>query len=100
MIELLAPERIVVGQPIDFSFRSDHRVSGRLRLTSGEEALTFTLERPGKDPVTDNNPRVRGKEGGGRITEWGKPLPGTELVLRFEGAKAWMLVVGPEETGD
>ncbi len=43
MIELVAPETLVLGQPFVFSFRSETRVAGRIRLTSGTEAVEFTL---------------------------------------------------------
>ena len=111
MIELVAGPNIVVGQPIHVAFKSDHRVSGRLRLTAGKDALTFLLEREGKDPETSAGPRVRGKSGAMVLRDWGEHAVGVELVLRFEGAKCWLKVVdglapetsdevAPEETAD
>lgn len=95
MTTLTAPETIALGQPIAFSFTADERVTGRIRLTAGTEAVPFRLER---DPGTVSEPkpghRVRGREGSFRIHDWGEHAVGDELVLRFEGAKAWMKVVG------
>ncbi len=92
VIQLNGEATIVLGQPFTVSFESEHRVSGRLRLTSGKEALSFVLERQGKEPVTGTGPRVRGKSGSLVIRDWGEHEAGTELVLRFEGAKLWLTV--------
>ena len=91
-MQLFAPEIIVNGQPIIVSFESEHRVSGRLRLTLGTEALEFTLAREGRDPVRSAGPRLRGKKMSFSIEDWGDHAGGTQLVLRFEGAKAWLTV--------
>lgn len=92
MIELTAPDIIENGQPIHASFKADARVAGRLRLTSGTDALEFTLVREKRAPVRDSGPRVRGRAGELVLTDWGEHPSGTELVLRFEGAKCWMKV--------
>lgn len=92
MIQLTAPERIENGKPIHATYQADSRVAGRLRLTLGTDALEFTLSREGRDPVTSAGPRVRGRSGAFVITDWGDHASGTELVLRFEGAKCWMVV--------
>ena len=93
MTTLTAPESIVLGQPIEFSFSAEERVAGRIRLTAGTEAIPFRLER---DPDTVSEPkpghRVRGRSGSFRIVDWGDHAVGSELVLRFEGAKVWMTV--------
>ena len=93
MTTLTAPETIALGQPIEFSYAADQRVAGRIRLTAGTEAIPFRLER---DPGTVSEPkpghRVRGREGSFRILDWGEHEVGAELVLRFEGAKAWMKI--------
>lgn len=93
MIELEAPEKVECGKPIQVRFRADERMAGRLRLTSGTEALTFTLLREGKEPVTSSGPRLRGREGMFALVDWGEHPSGTELVLRYEGAKCWIVVV-------
>ena len=92
MVELTAPPQIVVGQPFTVSFRSEERVAGRLRLTAGTEALGFELRREGRDPVTSAGHRLRGREATVEIANWGEHESGTELVLRFEGAKVWIKV--------
>ena len=92
MIKLVAPEQITLGVPFDVEFESDQRASGRLRLTAGTNNIHFTLEREGKEPAHGESPRIRGKKGTFRISAWGMHTVGTELVLRFEGAKAWMTV--------
>ena len=96
MIELNAPRTIVVGESFPFAFTAETRLSGRLRLTSGTEAVPFVLER--EDRVNERSPshRIRGKQGAFRISDWGDFPTGTELVLRFEGAKLW-LTVGEKE---
>ena len=94
---MTAPDTVVSGKPITARFESDQRLSGRLRLTVGTESVVFTLVREGRDPVTSAGPRVRGKQGTLRIIDWGEYPAGTELVLRFEGAKAWMRVVDEVE---
>ena len=93
MIELNAPETVSNGKPIHVTFTADQRVSGRLRLTAGDDALTFTLLREGRDPVTGDGPRVRGREGELVLTDWPEQPVDSELVVRFEGAKAWVKVV-------
>ena len=45
-VVLSAPEQIATGTPIPFSFSSQTRVSGRVRLTHGTEALSFRPKRP------------------------------------------------------
>lgn len=92
MIRLTAPEEITSGQPIPVAFEADERVAGRVRITAGETALPFRLERG--DRISDPAPghRVRGRRGNFRILDWGEHAAGTELVLRFEGAKVWMTV--------
>ena len=91
--ELKAPEQIFVGAPIVFSYSSDNRVSGRLRLTAGTEAVMFRLQKEGADAgEPDAGPRVRGKSGTFAISDWGQHEVGAELVLRFEGRKVWMKV--------
>lgn len=92
MIELVAPQTLTVGQPFLVAFRSDTRVAGRLRLTAGTELVPFVLEREGRAPERATTHRVRGKEGSFRVLDWGDHAEGTELVLRFEGAKVWMTV--------
>lgn len=92
MIELVAPNTIHLGAPFPFAFKADERVAGRLRLTSGEDLVPFTLEREGRDPVTDTTHRLRGREGSFVIRDWGEHAVGTELVLRFEGRKLWLKV--------
>ena len=91
-MQLYAPSIIVPGQPIIASFEAEQRVSGRLRLTLDTEAIEFTLEREGRDPVRSNGPRLRGKQASFAISDWGEHRSGTELVLRFEGAKVWLTV--------
>ena len=91
--ELHAPGAITIGQPISFEFSSSTRVSGRVRLTAGPEALPFRLIKAGaerSDRATGH--RVRGKTGAYQIVDWGVHEAGTELVLRFEGRKIWMTV--------
>jgi len=97
LVELVAPNTITLGEPFLVAFRSDTRVAGRLRLTAGTEAIPFVLEREGKEPTKSAGHRVRGKEGSFRILDWGDHEVGSELVLRFEGAKVWMSVAGPGE---
>lgn len=92
MIELVAPPRIAVGQPISVAYRADARLAGRVRLTSGTALVPFTLVREGREPSTGTTHRIRGKEGVFEIRDWGEHPAGTELVLRFEGAKVWMTV--------
>ena len=94
MVTLEAPESIVTGKPFEVSFRTESRVSGRLRLTAGTEAVDFTLVRDGREPVPGNGQRLRGKSGSFIVADWGEHAIGDELVLRFEGAKAWLRVVG------
>lgn len=93
MITLVAPDTIALGAPFEATFSSPTRVAGRLRLTSGTDLVPFTLRREGRDPMQGTAHRVRGKEGAFHISDWGEHAVGTELVLRFEGAKAWMKVV-------
>jgi hypothetical protein len=93
LIELVAPSEIPLGQPFHVTFRSPTRVSGRLRLTKERDLVPFTLLREGRESVTGDSHRVRGKEGALVVKDWGEHAPGTELVLRFEGAKVWMKVV-------
>ncbi len=98
MIEVVAPEEIVVGKPFEVSFSAEQRVSGRLRLTAGTEELSFTLtvlgdDGPTKEPATGSSHRVRGKTGRFLVSDWGEHAVGDELVLRFEGVKRWMKVV-------
>ncbi len=89
-----APEQITNGMPIPFSFTSVTRVSGRVRLTLGTEALSFRLERgEGELSAPSSGHRVRGKTGAFKIVDWGEHSVGTELVLRFEGRKVWMKVI-------
>ncbi|MCB9693083.1 MAG: hypothetical protein H6736_14835 [Alphaproteobacteria bacterium] len=92
MVELIAPILLTVGEPFTFAFRADTRVAGRLRLTSGTDALVFTLEAQGREPATADTHRIRGKEGSFVIRDWGEHPSGTELVLRFEGRKLWLKV--------
>ncbi len=93
MVELIAPRTIALGRPFSFTFRSDERIAGRLRLTAGTEAVPFVLERPGREAVRSDGHRIRGKEGSYRILDWGEHPVGSELVLRFEGRKLWLEVV-------
>ena len=93
--EFSAPEQITSGVPIWFSYSSEFRVSGRIRLTLGTEALSFRLG--GEDSQLSEpsaGPRIRGKSGKYSIVDWGDHAVGTELVLRFEGKKVWMTVTG------
>lgn len=91
--ELKAPEQIFIGAPIVFSYSSDNRVSGRLRLTAGTNAVTFRLQKEGGDlGEPDTGPRIRGKSGTYAMSDWGEHEVGAELVLRFEGRKQWMKV--------
>ncbi|MFT4623913.1 MAG: hypothetical protein ACI8PZ_002569 [Myxococcota bacterium] len=97
MPTLTAPDEIRVGQPIPFSYTSETRLTGRVRLTAGTDALTFQLEPDGRlmsEPAAGH--RIRGRAGSFRIWAWGDHPVGSELVLRFEGAKVWMRVVEPE----
>ena len=57
MIALTAPDTIVLGQPFTFSFTSETRVAGRIRLTAGTEAVSFVLERDGRPPESGTSPR-------------------------------------------
>ncbi len=93
MIELDVPETIENGTPLHVQFKADSRLSGRLRLTAGTEALEFTLLREGRDPVRGSDPRVRGRSGALVLTEWAEQPVGSEIVVRFEGAKAFVRVV-------
>lgn len=93
MIHLNAPAEITVGEPISMSYEADSRVAGRIRLTHGTELVSFRLARegqPASEPATAH--RVRGRAGAFVLSEWGEFPAGTELVLRFEGAKVWMTV--------
>ena len=91
--ELTAPDTITVGTPIAFSFTSLTRVSGRIRLTSGTDAIAFRLATsPDEISAPSAGHRVRGKAGEYQIIDWGEHESGVELVLRFEGKKAWMKV--------
>lgn len=92
MIELLAPQVVQSGQPFSFAFRSDTRVSGRLRLTSGTVAIAFVLTKGEKVYDHSDSHRIRGKEGSFQVSCWGSHPVGEEVVLRFEGAKAWIKV--------
>jgi len=96
MIELTAPESICNGEPIHVAFSAGERVSGRLRLTAGDTALAFTLKREGREPVTSDGPRVRGRSGALVLVGWPEQPVGSELVVRFEGAKCWIRVAAPE----
>lgn len=101
MIEVVAPEQIVVGQPFEVTYTADKRVAGRFRLTDGKDLVTFTLTEMGdggpvKSPQTGTHHRVRGREGRFLISDWGAPEVGSELVLRFEGVKRWLKVVAAE----
>lgn len=91
-MQLTADETVENGKPIHVRFESEARVAGRLRLTHGTDALTFTLLREGRDPVRGDGPRVRGRSGELVITEWGSVDAGEELVVRFEGEKVWVRV--------
>jgi hypothetical protein len=92
-VDLQAPTTITSGTPIPFAYSAEHRVSGRVRLTSGKEALTFRLKnQAGELSEPTSGPRLRGKHGSFHIVEWGEHPEGTELVLRFEGRKIWMKV--------
>ena len=92
MVELTAPDTILVGHPFTVGFRSDTRVAGRIRITAGTEAISFVLERGDRPPESSAAHRVRGKQGTFRVRDWGEHPEGAELVLRFEGAKKWMTV--------
>jgi hypothetical protein len=94
VIELVVPKTIELGKPFEATFSAKERVAGRLRLTSGNELVPFTLSREGKEAVRDSTFRIRGKSGAWHISDWGEHEVGCELVLRFEGAKGWMTVVG------
>ena len=90
---LTAPEQITAGEPISFSFTSETRVGGRIRLTAGTEALTYRLQNEaGEISEPGAGHRIRGKAGAYSLLEWGEHAEGTELVLRFEGHKVWMKV--------
>ena len=52
----------------------------------------FRLERDGELSEPADQHRVRGRKGELRIVDWGEHPVGTELVLRFEGAKVWLKV--------
>ena len=96
--ELHAPEKITLGRPIAFRFSSETRVSGRVRLTAGTNALPFRLQRAGGEVgELASSHRVRGKTGAFQIVDWGTHEAGVELVLRFEGRKVWMRVEGASE---
>jgi len=92
LVELIAPRQIILGQPFNFSFRSEARVAGRLRLTAGKDAVEFTLDRGDRPPETSAGHRLRGKQGSFQISNWGEHEVGAELVLRFEGQKLWLTV--------
>lgn len=92
MVELMAPTTLTPGEAFTFGFRADQRVAGRLRLTAGTDLVPFTLHREGKEPTTGTTHRIRGREGSFSISDWGDHPAGTELVLRFEGAKLWLTV--------
>jgi len=97
VIEVVAPEEIVVGQPFEVRYTAEKRVAGRLRLTAGTELVSFTLTALGeggpiKEPVTSTAHRVRGRAGHFLVSDWGAQEAGSELVLRFEGVKCWMKV--------
>ena len=91
-MKLTAPNTLIAGEPFAFSFESETRVAGRLRLTAGTDLVSFTLTREGREPAAGTTHRIRGRSGGGEISDWGDHPEGTELVLRFEGAKVWMTV--------
>lgn len=93
MVKLTAPQIITPGQPIHVAYEADARVAGRVRLTAGTELVPYVLSRPGH-PATEVGTahRVRGRQGQFTLTDWGTHAAGAELVLRFEGAKAWMTV--------
>jgi len=98
VVEVVAPEEIVVGVPFEVRYSAERRVSGRLRLTAGTELVPFTLTPLGKDgpvkaPMAGAAHRVRGKTGHFLVSDWGDHPEGAELVLRFEGVKRWMKVV-------
>ncbi|MBT3219159.1 MAG: hypothetical protein HN348_08715 [Proteobacteria bacterium] len=97
MVKLIAPETVIIGEPFTVTFSSESRVAGRLRLTSGTEALPFVLDRGVRLEERAPGHRVRGKQGSFQILEWGEPTAGTEIVLRFEGAKAWIKVLASED---
>ena len=40
-----------------------------------------------------SDPRVRGRSGALVLTEWAEQPVGSEIVVRFEGAKAFVRVV-------
>ena len=92
MVELTAPDTIVVGHPFTISFRSETRVSGRLRITAGTDAISFVLDREDRPAEAATAHRVRGKTGTFVIRDWGDHPVGSELVVRFEGAKKWLTV--------
>lgn len=92
MVTLTAPDALTAGTPFTIAFTADTRVAGRIRITAGTEAIPFTLTREGKEPTTGPAHRVRGRSGTFTVSDWGAFPAGTELVLRFEGAKHWMTV--------
>jgi hypothetical protein len=92
MVELNAPTTIRCGEPFSFAFKADSRVAGRLRLTSGTDLVPFTLKRPDREPETAESHRIRGRQGTFTLSDFGDHPTGTELVLRFEGAKLWLTV--------
>jgi hypothetical protein len=92
VVELVAPNVITVGEPFLVAFEAQERVAGRLRITAGTEAIEFTLVREGREPARGTAHRVRGRSGSFQVRDWGEHAPGSELVLRFEGAKVWMTV--------
>jgi len=92
VVELIAPKTVVSGEPFSVSFTSPTRVAGRLRLTLGKDALPFVLDRGDRVEERSAGHRVRGRRGTFRITDWGTPPAGSEVVLRFEGAKLWITV--------
>lgn len=94
-MKLNAPKTIVLGEPFPFAFESEERVAGRLRLTAGTDVVPFDLERPDRTERATTH-RIRGRQGTFRILDWGEHEVGTELVLRFEGAKLWLTVGAPD----
>ena len=93
MVRLNAPTNIPNGEPFLVAYKADERVAGRLRITAGKDTISFTLLQDGKEPRTGDGHRIRGREGAFTVADWGDHVPGTELVLRFEGAKLWMTVI-------
>jgi hypothetical protein len=94
MVELQAPQTVASGVPFLFAFTSPTRVSGRLRLTAGTEAVAFILTKGEQVFEKSAGHRIRGKQGSFQVSDWGEHEPETEVVLRFEGAKAWIKISG------